>query len=186
MAREKVMTWSHMIDVSVQSSSRAALLRSYLTVVSCFVCSLTFSRRPLSSSSPSCPPSCPLLAIWTSMFSTIAAFSGLAMRIVFTETKIGFDYYLTILKLKVCIVTAGPGGLIENLRKDAVLHVSFLLPPFLLFLSILFEWAKQYMYFKHKMMYKTIVLTWPDCPCCCCWISASLRARIACNSSSAI
>ena len=128
LARKEMWKKNH---ASFQSSSRAALLRSNLTVVSCLNCSLTFSRRPLSSSSPSCPPSCPLWAIWTSMFSTMAAFSGLAIRIVFTRIRKIFWIKPTKLKLNIWYTYSGLGQIDWVLVKGCCSSCQLLVASFL-------------------------------------------------------
>ena len=185
--------WTRVLYYYSSSSSRAARLLSNLTVEFCLVCSLTCSKRPLSSVSPSWPPICPRLAMLTSKFSTMAAFSGLAIRMVFTamQKRCSFHTYNNN-RLRYLNYTSSSGRLIEHLRKNAILHISFLLSAiFFLFLSILQFWQiKTFCNWNiwFQVMHYYYLNTWgsPDCCCCCCLIWAIRWALIAANSSSAI
>ena len=150
-------------------------------------------RRGLHVFCQSWPPICPRLAMLTSKFSTMAAFSGLAIRMVFTamQKRCSFHTYNNN-RLRYLNYTSSSGRLIEHLRKNAILHISFLLSAiFFLFLSILKFWQiKTFCNWNiwFQVMHYYYLNTWgsPDCCCCCCLIWAIRWALIAANSSSAI
>lgn len=71
-------------DYQSSSSSRAARLRSNLTVVVFWVWALTLSTSAMRSFSDSLLPICPEVAIWTITDSICFPFSGFATMIVFS------------------------------------------------------------------------------------------------------